>query len=487
MKLFTRIIFVFLFLLSKTGFSQSHYQLEWQYHYTGFVSPMSLDADTQGKPYVYVASNEEGLKILRLNGTLSSVMDTNVLQMSVQNFTQVGNLLYIALGRQAKNNHDPPGLAIVDVSNPAAPVVKDIWIHPVVPVSNGSGIVRVEGNYAYLGAMGLGLVILNISDPTDIQFVSELKLNINYPVSSPAPNPDLYNARGMEVKNSIVYLCFDAGGLRIVNCTNKLAPKETGHYANPITYIPMNKPRAYNNIILNDTVAYVAVDYCGLEVLRISDTAHIILLDNFNPVNCPTGSWNNAAVHANELKYNDNCKEVFMSTGKSEMISMDVSNPSNIDSTGMYGSLSDTTATWGIGMRNDSIYLSYIYIPIYISWLHPFDAKWAGVKMIKWSNPCSAGISENEKNNLYLRVQPNPFDEQIRVFLSIESPSAVEIRITDMMGRTVMERKEQFVSGENEFVWNGVDLSGNAVSAGMYFLTIENDGRLISTKLLKSK
>ncbi len=47
----------------------------------------------------------------------------------------------------------------------------------------GSGIVKVEGNYAYLGAMGLGLVILNISDPTNITFVSELALNINYPAS----------------------------------------------------------------------------------------------------------------------------------------------------------------------------------------------------------------------------------------------------------------------------------------------------------------
>lgn len=487
MKPLTRIVFVFLSLLVKTGFSQSHYQLEWQYHYTGFVSPMSLEADTQGKPYVYVASNEEGLKILRTNGTLSSVMDTNVLAMSVENFTQVGNLLYVALGRQAKNNHDPSGLAIVDVSNPAVPIVKDIWIHPAVPVSNGSGIVKVEGNYAYLGAMGLGLVILDISDPVNIQFVSELKLNINYPVSSPAPNPDLYNARGMEVRNSIVYLCFDAGGLRIVNCTNKLAPKETGHYANPITYIPMNKPRAYNNIIVNDTVAYVAVDYCGLEVLRISDTSHITLLDNFNPVNCPTGTWNNAAVHANELKYNDDCKELFMSTGKSEMISMDVSNPVNIDSTGMYGSLNDTTATWGIGMRNDSIYLSYIYIPIYISWLHPFDAKWAGVKMIKWSNPCSTGIIENEGSEAYLKVQPNPFAEEVRLIIRMNSVSTADIRIMDIMGRTVIKRKEKFTEGENEFVWDGTDLNGNAASPGMYFLAAECGNRLFSAKILKNR
>ena len=42
----------------------------------------------------------------------------------------------------------------------------------------GYGIVKVEGNYAYLGAMGLGVVILDISDPNNIAFVSELLLHV---------------------------------------------------------------------------------------------------------------------------------------------------------------------------------------------------------------------------------------------------------------------------------------------------------------------
>jgi hypothetical protein len=483
MNLFSKIILIVAFISVKSIYSQSNFQLQWEYDYTTLTSPWSLNADVLNRPYLYAASAESGLRIFTTAGSPVFTIDTNMIEMSAMNFTQSGNLLYIAIGRQT---NDHPGLAIVDVTNPVSPVVKDVWVHPPVSEANGAGIVKVEGNYAYLGAMGRGLIILDISDPNNITFVSELSLNINYPVTG--PNPDLYNLRGMEVKNSIVYACFDAGGLRIINCVDKLNPKQTGKYANPVTYMPINKPRAYNNIILNDTVAYVAVDYCGLEVLKINDTANIILLDHWNIHNCPTGSWYDAPVHANELQYNETCQELFMSTGKSEMISMDVSNPTNVDSTGMYGNINDTTATWGIGMRNDSIFLSYTLIPFYISWLHPFDAKWNGIKMIKWLNPCAASAVAEEKENMNeLKIQPNPFEENTKLFFNLESPSIVTVRITDVMGRNIIYTSQNFNKGENEFIWNGRDNNLNEVPNGIYFITIENCGRLSCAKLIKSK
>lgn len=488
MKISTRILLMFsFFVLHQPIASQSLYQLQWEYDYSTLTSPWTLEADVLNRPYVYAASAESGLRIFTTAGVPVFTIDTNLIEMSAMSFTQYGNLLYIAIGRHG--NHDLPGLAIVDVTNPAAPIVKDVWVHPPVANSNGSGIVKVEGNYAYLGGMGLGLIILDISNPTNITFVSELALNINFPVVG--PNPDLYNVRGMEIKNSIAYVCFDAGGLRIVNCTNKLAPIETGRYANPITYTPFNMPRAYNNIILNDTVAYVTVDYCGLEVLKINDTANITLLDHFNPVNCPTGSWYNAPVHANDLKYNSDCKELFMTTGKSEMISMDVSNPTNIDSTGMYGSVLDTTATWGIGMRNDSIFLSYQLIPIYISFIHPFDAKWNGIKMVKWMNPCAAfntEVVENKEKNIHLSVQPNPFHSFTQINFVLDAPEKITVRIVDVMGRTVFYfPSQQFSAGKNFIEWNGKNQASLDASEGIYFVRVESESSIATIKLLKTQ
>lgn len=486
MKIFTRIfVLLFLFMLNQESKSQSNYQLQWEYDYTTLSSPWSLETDVLNRPYIYVASGEAGLRIFTTAGVPVYTLDTNMIEMSAMNVSQYGNLLFVAIGRHLTN--DLPGLAIVDVTNPASPVVLDIWVHNPVSNPNGAGIVKVEGNYAYLGIMGLGLAILDISNPSNITFVSELALNINYPAVG--PNPDLYNLRGMEVKNSIVYGCFDAGGLRIINCVNKLAPIETGRYANPITYVPINRPRAYNNIVLNDTVAYLAVDYCGVEVLKINDTSNITLLDHFNPVNCPTGSWYNAPVHANEMRYNADCKELFITTGKSEMISMDVSNPANIDSTGMYGSITDTTATWGIAMRNDSIYLSYVLIPIYISFIHPFDAKWNGIKMVKWMNPCvGMGTEENEKELLALSIRPNPFNSITQIHFSLDEQILANIRIVDIMGRTIKYFETQkYSAGENKVDWDGQDNSGNEIADGMYFVRMECADNVFSAKMLKTR
>ncbi len=255
MKISTRIfVLLFLLFLSQEIKSQSNYQLQWEYDYTGFTSPWSLDADVLNRPYLYAASGESGLRIFTTAGVPVFTVDTMMIEMSAMSFTQYGNLLYVAIGRHG--NHDAPGLAIIDVTNPVAPVVKDVWVHPPVSESNGSGIVKVEGNYAYLGAMKHGLIILDISDKSNISYISQLVPSISYP-NPTSPDPAKYNARGMVVKNSIVYLCYDAGGFRIINATNKLSPIETGRYSNPLLY---NRPRAYNNIVLNDTLVYIAVD-----------------------------------------------------------------------------------------------------------------------------------------------------------------------------------------------------------------------------------
>src|SRR3989344_2474990 len=91
MKIFTRIfILLFLLLLNKQSTSQSNYQLQWEYDYTGFTSPWSLDADVLNRPYLYAASGEAGLRIFTTSGVPVYTVDTNMIEMSAMNFTQNG-------------------------------------------------------------------------------------------------------------------------------------------------------------------------------------------------------------------------------------------------------------------------------------------------------------------------------------------------------------------------------------------------------------
>ncbi|MEZ4686431.1 MAG: hypothetical protein R3B47_10310 [Bacteroidia bacterium] len=195
----------------------SNLNLQWQSDIPAACSTMAVTmAHDAALPYLYIAGKEGGLLVYEVSDIanpvfVANVPDTQFNMLDVMNLSQSGNYLYLALGNSFTNSQQG-GMAIVDVSDPESPVVTDSYIVP--NSGSGGGIVEVEGNYAYLGAMQSGLVILDVSDKNDIQFVSQLTPPITFPPVN-NPNPELYNARGILVKNSIVYLCYDAGGIRI--------------------------------------------------------------------------------------------------------------------------------------------------------------------------------------------------------------------------------------------------------------------------------
>lgn len=331
------------------------------------------------KDFLYVAAKEGGLKIYNLTGSLPLVKTIPVTQLDsleVMNLMQSGNYLYLALGNHFGTGQQNPGLAIVDVTDPANPVIKTVWKDPTVVT--GAGIIEVDGNYAYLGAMRNGLMIFDISDKTAPVLLSSILPSISFP----DPNPDLtkYNARGMAIKGNLIYLCYDAGGLRVIDVSDKSYPAEVGQYANPVM---SGKPRAYNNIVLDDSLAYVAVDYCGMEVLNIKDPDNIRLVNWWNPWRCETDAlnWFVSNGHSNEIAMDKSNKLVFIATGKSDMDVVDVTNPQNSLPTRFeYGGINNGIGTWGLSIYKNNIYLSYICNAL--AW--PFTSNWTGVKILKY-------------------------------------------------------------------------------------------------------
>lgn len=68
---------------------------------------------------------------------------------------------------------------------------------------------------------------------------------------------------------------------------------------------------------------------------------------------------------------------------------------------------------------------------------------------------------------------PNPFNGTTTIRYSLESKSAVDIRIYDTAGRLIriLEQKTR-EPGRYETVWRGVDDEGRAVASGVYFCRI---------------
>lgn len=430
---------------------------------------MTMIHDQQNRPYLYVANKEAGLKIYDIStittpSLVAAVPTTLFDTLDVMNLSQAGNYIYLAIGNHFNSNQES-GMAIIDVSNPLSPTVTDYW--KLTSSTGGSGIVKTEGNYAYLGAMGNGLIILDISNKSNIVYLSQFKPDINYPTAS--PNPALYNARGMEIKNDIVYLCYDAGGLRIINTSVKTAPLETGRFSNPV----MNGlPRAYNNLILDDSLVYITVDYCGLEVLNVSDTSNITLTGWWNPYNCPGNNWFSSPVHANEIQYEKTCKRLFISTGKSDLYVLDVSNPTLPDSCNFYGGVSNNIGSWGVGLYLDQIYLSYVCALI------PFASNWTGVKILNYNNTCLAGVNEQLYNtNLFSIVKNNESNIEL-LFTKELMNQNITIRVFDYLGRDINSIYR--VLSERNIAFDLADLQ-----SGVYFILVESNSYFQTEKFIK--
>ncbi|TAL62831.1 MAG: T9SS type A sorting domain-containing protein [Bacteroidetes bacterium] len=433
---------------------------------------MTMMHDELNRPYLYIANKEAGLKIYDISAiatpSLAATVPINLYDsLHVMNVSQSGNYLYLAIGNHF-NSTQKSGMAIVDVTNPIAPTVTDFY--ELAASTGGSGIVKAEGNYAYLGAMGNGLIVLDITTKSNIVFMSQFKPDINWPVNNPTAS--LYNARGMEVKNSIVYLCFDAGGIRIVNCTNKSVPRETGRWCNPVMYTPLNHPKAYNNLVKNDTLLYVTVDYAGMEVLDVSDTSNITMTGWWNPYNAPNNNWFTSPSHANEIAYHDNCQLVYISTGKSDMMVVDVSNPAQPDSCNFYGGVSNNIGTWGIGFikSNYQLYLSYI-----CTLGIPFASNWTGVKLFNLSVGCVLGGTE-DPDLPEINISPVPAKNLITVSLK-DNYSLSILTVENVLGQTFHPSFQH--SG------NKAEVDVSELNSGCYFLKVNFEGKQFTKMFMK--
>ncbi len=329
--------------------------------------------------HFFVAAKSGGLLVFEDSDTgnpnqVASIPIVDFGNLHVTNIFQRDNYVYLSLG-DFFGGSSKVGLAIIDVSDPMNPIIMDKW--ESTEVVSGSAIVVVEGNYAYLGAMNFGFFILNISNPNSIVEISQHLPDINFPEESPGDvaHP---NARGMAVKNNLLYLCYDAGGIRVIDVTDKQNPNEIGRFLNDAAQ--ENTPKAYNNVIINGNYAYVAVDYCGLEIWDISDPTNAQMVGWWNPWNCDTlqNLWLNSPGHSNQMGFDVENQLMFLATGKSELSIIDVSDPQNPTLKESFGSPNNTLATWGMTLSEDNIYL------LYIKALVPLYSDWTGLKKLKW-------------------------------------------------------------------------------------------------------
>lgn len=434
-----------------------------------FSVPLGIVADRLNRPYCYVAGKEGGLSVFNI-GTIQSPQPVINLPTSffdsldVMYLFQDSIYLYVALGNFFGTTVQKPGLAIVDVSIPSNPQLLDLW--KWTTVTKGASTVMIHDNYAYLGAMNQGVFILNIANKSNITLESNYIPDPDWPVVNPNVIQEP-NARGMAYRNDTLYLCYDAGGLRIIDVINKTSPMEIGHYLNPGA---LNKQQAFNHIILHGGLAYIAEDYCGLEVVDISNINNIIQTGWWNPWGCelPTTNWNGCNGHTNQLVYDSVLQVVYMSTGDSELRLVDVTNPSLPDSCNGFGPVGNSKACWGMDVYGPTIYITYINAFV------PYFSNWSGFKALSW--PLISEIKESDFQDLAFEISPNPATSYISLRFLSGITTTYEICFFNQYGQLIKS------------IWRNKDIEKISITdltSGLYFIRIRKDTSFLTQKFFK--
>jgi len=80
---------------------------------------------------------------------------------------------------------------------------------------------------------------------------------------------------------------------------------------------------------------------------------------------------------------------------------------------------------------------------------------------------------------------PNPFNAGTRVFFEISSPSSITLAVYNTSGRRVAVLYQgPCEAGRHEVRWDGRDVSGRAVSSGLYFLRMQTPSQILTRKMI---
>jgi hypothetical protein len=439
-------VFLLLCLITSTRLSAQispiNFQFVSEHEYTWTYSCYGALFDGQDRPYIYSANNELGFMVLDISDinnpvAIDTMMPAAFSTLKASKLFQQGDYVYVALGG-FQGFAQRAGMAILNISDPENVTIEDQW--DSTAFNQGCAIAIVEGDFAYLGIMELGIVILNVADKSNIQFVSTYQPDPNWPHV-----PGLFstpNARGMTIRNDTLYLCYDAGSFRVIDVIDKENPVEVGHYINPT--LDATAQPAYNNVVLVDNYAYVTVDYCGVDIVDISDPENPVNAGWVNPWNCNTTNWDGRPGHTNELKTWANNSILFVSGGDTEILAYDITDRTNPVELGSYFTLLDSMVAWGIDIKENYAVLSQVDNPFG----QPYDSDWGGIRILHWDGGVTGISPRNLSHNSQVEIYPNPASD----FLNVRNKGneILTYKLVDNTGRLIKsgDAKVQIDVGE---------------------------------------
>lgn len=102
-----------------------------------------------------------------------------------------------------------------------------------------------------------------------------------------------------------------------------------------------------------------------------------------------------------------------------------------------------------------------------------------------WLDPAVAGGTAAAPS---IHCAPNPSPGATRFSLLLPRAAAVRLNVFDARGRRVQTLLDEWLpDGAHEIVWDGRDVAGQSVPAGLYFYRLDTGGRSVSRKVVISR
>jgi hypothetical protein len=107
-----------------------------------------------------------------------------------------------------------------------------------------------------------------------------------------------------------------------------------------------------------------------------------------------------------------------------------------------------------------------------------------------YSLPQVVGVPQEllaDQSSPFLKLWPNPFNNETTLFFQIYQQSHVKVMIYDVQGRLVnVLLDKELVIGTCQVNWNGTDLQNQNMPAGVYTVIIQTNNETLHVKLVKA-
>jgi len=252
-----------------------------------------------------VASGEDGISIFDIAQVSNPVLISILPLPGISHSVCIDDELILVA-----NNAADGGLHSVDVSDPRNPLLLNSY-----QVGERCGDVERSGDFAFLSVAGIGLVVLDVSDPEQMRIVTSIEVDYS---------------KYLTIAGDFVYLVC-SWSLYAISIANPVVPVITGQI-----YIPgslfMNRPTVGGGHV------YLTVSTLGLLVYDISDPAHPQYLTTYD---LDENEFSIGNYWPNCAAYLDN--HVLVGTADGD-ITVDVTDPANPQMCGLFAHRRQTSS-----------------------------------------------------------------------------------------------------------------------------------------------